>query len=61
MWSDPIDEALANARSMLTRIRDGLAYSPDELACAIDVVKRGIEARKVEHQNDRLLTPQDRY
>jgi hypothetical protein len=67
LWSDPIENALANVAELLKRL-DGdhaaftmTAEERDNLAWVRGQVARAKAAREFERREDRLVTPQDRF
>jgi hypothetical protein len=61
MWSDPIDNALSNARNIIESVKRG-DMKPDapEVEWLINALDRGISAREFEKREGRLITPEDR-
>lgn len=61
MWSDPIDNALANMQSIIDQQQRGHEVQPDQWERAQGSLTRAREIRAKEDEHGRLVTPEDRW
>lgn len=62
MWSDPIDNALAQAQALLSGQHGNLKDAPESMIRSVlTTVEQAVTAREFEKREGRLITAEDRF